>query len=230
MTPESQKKINFTLLCDYAVPLLVLVIVTVVCRLTDLDMAFQRGLYRAGQGWVHSDFWLWQLLYKAGMVPGLLIGLAGMVCLLAGFKVRSLWRYWRPSLFLFLLLAIGPGLLVNSVFKENWGRPRPRQVVEFGGDMPFLPVWQKGVAGEGNSFASGHASIGFYTLAPFFVLRRRNRFWARVALAAGMTYGALMGAGRMVQGGHFFSDVVWAWGFVFLSGVTLYYLLKPDEF
>lgn len=218
------------MLNDFALPLLVLLTLTVLCRLTDLDIQLQRSFYRAGEGWVDKDFWLWQLLYHAGMVPGILLGLAGLGCLLAGFKVQGLRRYRRPALFLLLLLVIGPGLLVNTVFKENWGRPRPKHVVEFGGDRQFLPVWQKGVAGEGNSFASGHASIGFYTLAPFFILRRRQRRKARLVFAAGCCYGALMGVGRMAQGGHFFSDVVWAWGFVYLAGMLLYYLLRPDEF
>lgn len=230
MNTPPQKKTIIVMLRDYGLPLLILLIVTAGCRMTDLDMELQRHLYQTESGWVYEDFWLWQFLYNFGGLPGILMGLAGLLSLLAGFKIRRLWRYWRPGLFLFLLLAIGPGLLVNTVFKENWGRPRPTHVVEFGGEKQFLPVWQKGIAGEGNSFSSGHASIGFYTLAPFFLLRRRNSFKARLALAAGVTYGALMGAGRMAQGGHFFSDVVWSWGFVFLSGMILYYLLKPDEY
>jgi membrane-associated PAP2 superfamily phosphatase len=35
----------------------------------------------------------------------------------------------------------------------------------------------------------------------------------------------LIGLGRMAQGGHFATDVIWAGGIVYLSGITLYYLL-----
>ena len=41
------------------------------------------------------------------------------------------WR--RPALFLVLVAALGPGLLINVVFKDHYGRPRPREVQELGG-------------------------------------------------------------------------------------------------
>jgi len=34
-----------------------------------------------------------------------------------------------------------------------------------------------------------------------------------------------MGLGRMIQGGHFASDVIWAGGLIYLIGLILYYLL-----
>ena len=39
----------------------------------------------------------------------------------------------RAAVFLVLSLLLGPGLLVNVILKDNWGRPRPGSVVEFGG-------------------------------------------------------------------------------------------------
>lgn len=227
MTAAQDKK---RLLLDFGWPLGVLLALTLVFRLSDLDLSFARTFYVDGAGWVDKDFWLWELLLEAGMIPGLLIGLGGLVCLAAGCRKPDLKRYRRASLFLVLLLLIGPGLLVNTVFKDNWGRPRPKQVVEFGGSLPFLPVWERGHAEEGKSFASGHAAIGFYTCAPFFVLRRRRQRAALLTLVAGTAYGLLMGVGRMAQGGHFASDVLWAWGFVFLSGMVLYHLLEPDRY
>jgi membrane-associated PAP2 superfamily phosphatase len=228
--PRSDKIRLLAVARDFGLPLLILLLVTLVCRATDLDMAIERRFFVPGLGWPYGESVLWQLLYNYGMIPGFILGLGGLGCFLAGFKKASWRRYRRPALFLFLLLVIGPGLLVNSVFKDNWGRPRPVKVYEFGGDQPFLPLWEKGEAGAGNSFASGHASIGFYTMAPFFVLRRRRRTHARMWLAGGMSYGFLMGLGRMAQGGHFFSDVIWAWGFVLLAGMALAYLFRPDEY
>jgi len=38
-----------------------------------------------------------------------------------------------------------------------------------------------------------------------------------------------MGVARMVQGGHFPSDVLWAGGMVYLVGLSLYYLLRLDQ-
>ena len=42
-------------------------------------------------------------------------------------------------------------------------------------------------------------------------------------LLLGLGYGGLMGLGRMIQGAHFFSDVVWAGGFVYLTALSFYY-------
>ncbi len=44
----------------------------------------------------------------------------------------------RAAIFLVATLAIGPGILVNGVFKDHWSRPRPVQVTEFGGSERFV--------------------------------------------------------------------------------------------
>lgn len=89
-------------------------------------------------------------------------------------------------------------------------------------------AWEKGIAGSGKSFPSGHASMGFYMFSPYFVLRRSSRPGSIGFLVLGLGYGALMGLARMIQGGHFASDVVWAGGFIYLSGLLLSVLLGLD--
>jgi len=48
-------------------------------------------------------------------------------------------------------------------------------------------------------------------------------------LAAGLLYGALMGLARMIQGGHFLTDVIWSGILVYLTGLSLYYLFRLDR-
>ena len=220
---------NKLCLAELALPLSGLLLLTLLFRWTDLDMQAARYFYDAGAGWLYKDYWLWQLLYERGMIPGVLIGSIGLGGLLLGLKLPKLRRRWRVYLLLFLLLAIGPGLLVNSIFKDHWGRSRPKHVVELGGHLPFLKVWERGEPGISKSFPSGHASIGFYVMAPYFVFRRRRRLLAWGFLLTGTLYGTLMGIGRLAQGGHFPSDILWAWGMVYLSGLLLCYLLNPEE-
>lgn len=43
----------------------------------------------------------------------------------------------RAMLLILVTIAVGPGLLVNAGLKENWNRPRPGAVQEFGGAMAF---------------------------------------------------------------------------------------------
>jgi membrane-associated PAP2 superfamily phosphatase len=129
-------------------------------------------------------------------------------------------------LFLAATLALGPGLLVNGIFKPNWGRPRPHQTVEFGGKQAFVAVWGMGTSRYSKSFPSGHASMGFYLMAPAFLLYRRRRAWAFAFLLLGLAAGLALGIARIAQGAHFPSDVLWSAGMVYLSGLLLLPLFR----
>jgi lipid A 4'-phosphatase len=118
----------------------------------------------------------------------------------------------RAAAFLLLSLALGPGLLVNSVLKDHWGRARPAQVAQFGGHARFSPAPLPAEQCPRNcSFPAGHPAIGFY-LVSFAMLvpdpRRR-----RLAASAAIAFGAAIGVARMAAGGHFLSDVVFS-GFI----------------
>ena len=128
-------------------------------------------------------------------------------------------RYRRAALYLLLVMVIGPGLLVNSVFKEHWGRARPSQIEAFGGDKQFTRAAIPADQCEKNcSFVSGHASVGFFFLAFAFVWPRRRILW----LATGSALGLGIGLVRIVQGGHFFSDVIFCGIVVYLTARVLH--------
>jgi membrane-associated PAP2 superfamily phosphatase len=226
---EKTKQIAF----DFAKPLIILAFLTTIIRLANLDISIQSLFFEKGQGWVYGNMWLWKFLYKYGVFPGFALSIIGLsTLLLAAFFPRSiLANYKKKALFLILLLALGPGLIVNVTFKENWGRPRPRETIVFEGNNKFLEVWQLGQDKDFHSFPSGHASMGFYLLAPYFLLRRRSSSSKKpiLVLTGGIGYGLLMGLARMAQGGHFFSDVICSAGFVYLSGLALFYIMKFDQ-
>jgi lipid A 4'-phosphatase len=214
---------------DFLIPLFILWCLTMAFWFTDADIALQKPFYSADKGWHLRDSNPWKALYDYGNMPGLLLGAASLILLVLGFAYGKALRYRKIALFLVVLLALGPGLITYSVFKDHWGRPRPGQLEIFGGTERFLPVWVPGGPGAGKSFPSGHASIGFYLFAPFFFLRRHVKRWAVFFLALGMGYGLFMGIGRMVQGGHFASDVVWAGGITYLTGLLLFYIFRFDR-
>ena len=71
----------------------------------------------------------------------------------------------RAALFLIATLALGPGLLTNVVLKDHWGRPRPIDVQQFGGDYRFEPWWDpRGDCPNNCSFVAGEPSGAFWTL------------------------------------------------------------------
>lgn len=115
---------------------------------------------------------------------------------------------WRRAAYLLGSLAVGPGLVVNSLLKDNWGRARPSQIEAFGGDAAFTPAFWIAEACDRNcSFVSGHGALGFWVSAFAFLAPPP---WRGRALAAALVFGAGVGLVRMAQGGHFLSDVIFA--------------------
>lgn len=213
---------------DFALPAAFLVLATIAIALTGADLAVS-GWFCINDTWPVGELQPWHLLYQLDRGPSICLALLGLVAALLGLIYKQRRNWIKPGLFLVILLAVGPGLMVNAVFKDYWGRPRPREIVQFGGKKEFLQPWQHGVAHNGRSFPSGHSSAAFYMTAPFFIYRRRKPQIARVWLIGGVAFGLMMSVARLAQGGHFLSDNLWAWGMVHLTAVALYYLLRLDR-
>jgi membrane-associated PAP2 superfamily phosphatase len=205
-----------------------LVVSTALIAWTGADLAVSSPFFREGK-WPIGYRFPWQALYRLDRIPSFALALCGLAAWAASF-IRQDLRHWRRTgAFLVLLLALGPGLLVNAVFKDHWGRPRPREILQFGGQKQFLQPWQKGEDGKGRAFPSGHASAAFYMTSPYFIYRRTNKRLALVWLLGGLTFGVLMSIARIAQGGHFLSDNLWAWGMVHLTALALCYCLGLDR-
>ena len=102
---------------------------------------------------------------------------------------------------------MGPGLLVNSGFKENWQRARPYQVQPFGGTQQFTRATVMADQCNNNcSFVSGHVACGIFFVSLMLVQRRRALTWG----ASGVLAGLIIGFARMADGAHWLSDVLWA--------------------
>jgi membrane-associated PAP2 superfamily phosphatase len=127
---------------------------------------------------------------------------------------RPLLMPGRAMVLMISTLALGPGLVVNMVLKDNWGRPRPQFLTEFGGPAPLLPWWDpRGKCDKNCSFVAGEPSGAFWTMAPAAVAPPQ---WRAAAYGAAIVFGAAVGVLRMSAGGHFFTDVVFSGVVVFL--------------
>jgi membrane-associated PAP2 superfamily phosphatase len=205
-----------------------LVVSTVLIAWTGADLALSAPFCREGT-WPIGYLFPWQMLYRLDRIPAFALALFGLAAGIASFFRQDLRHWRRRGAFLVLLLALGPGLMVNAVFKDHWGRPRPREIVQFGGQKQFLQPWLKGEDGTGRSFPSGHASAAFYMSAPFFIYRRTNKRRARIWLLGGLIFGVFMSIARITQGAHFLSDILWAWGMVYLMALALSYCMGIDR-
>jgi len=139
-------------------------------------------------------------------------------------------RVWG---FIVGLYAIGPGLLVETLFKGHWGRARPSELVEFGGTAGFTPFWQPADQCSRNcSFVAGEAAGAMALAIALAVvlawaaarLPRPARIAARAVIVALPLLAAVqrLGAGR-----HFLSDILAAWLVIGLVAVVLAGFLRP---
>ena len=192
-----------------------------------LDLMLSGHFYDPTRGFgAESDPTVQTVRYLWRLSAWIVVGGAGVLLLASAFLGRPrLLGIGRAALVFFLLLqGLGPGLLANAVLKDNWGRARPSQVTEFGGDKrhapPVLPTDQ---CGRNCSFVGGEAAYAFSFMALGFLPGpvRRRRAW----FAFGAVFGIAVSAVRVAQGGHFVSDCLFAAFFMVLTGWLLYLLL-----
>ncbi|MDX1923849.1 MAG: phosphatase PAP2 family protein [Rickettsiaceae bacterium] len=109
-------------------------------------------------------------------------------------------------------MLVGSGLIINVCFKDHFGRARPKQILEFGGDKKFTKVFiPSDQCSKNCSFSSGHAAGAFEFTTLAFIAPLSLRV---IAFVLGFTGGMIVGACRVMQGGHFPSDV-------FVSGAVV---------
>jgi lipid A 4'-phosphatase len=178
--------------------------------------------FRLGAQW-------WNTFMHESMGYFLCLSLATVVTL---YFCNRLWNLdlcgvdGRKVVYLFLVLILGAGLIVNLVFKDSFGRARPRDIVEFGGTMLYTPPFVVSDACRKNcSFSSGEGAAGFFALALAQALSRR-----RSLLISAFAFGALTSFCRVASGAHFFSDTVVSF-FVMLTvaDVLHYYLVSTER-
>ncbi len=184
-----------------------------------IDLTVSSWFYKPGKGFLLEHFYtqLHLAVFRDCMVYLtylLIIGLT--MVLIAGifFKKYSSLLSMRICLFLLISFAIAPAFVVNDLLKNHWGRARPFQVKQFGGDKEFTPAWVMSNQCEKNcSFTSGETANIFCYLALLFVLNRK-----KLVASIIFTLGFLMTFERIAQGDHFLSDTI-------LSGFIDYLLI-----
>jgi membrane-associated phospholipid phosphatase len=175
-----------------------------------IDLAASGLFFNARVGFVGGtllarDFRLFaEILPFIVYLGAILAYLAGLLCALP----ERLRLRLRGLIFLTSAFAIGPGFLVNSVFKTQFHRPRPVHVQQFGGEAAFRPFYRTdGACAKNCSFPSGETAAAFWTMAPAVLAPWPMRLGL---MGAALLFGIATGLCRMAAGAHFLSDVLFS--------------------
>lgn len=177
-----------------------------------IDQGISRLFYVPGQGFPARNGSEYHLAVRhAVRIVGWVSGVALVTALVWRVALgRALFGVSRQAvIYLALAAALGPGVLTNAILKEHWGRARPSQTAMFGQTKAYTPpLVIADQCAHNCSFVSGDASGGFIFVAFGFLAVRRR--WRIAGFGFGLGLGTLFGYTRIAQGGHWFSDVVFA--------------------
>lgn len=195
-------------------------------RFPGIDLAVSARFHREGGFHLKQSWWTTALHQSVAVL--LVAALAAVV---------GVWLYnrrggrvlygidGRTVCYLVLVLILGAGLIVNVLFKDFFGRARPRNVPQFGGVQEFSPAFVLSSSCQSNcSFASGDSSGAFFLVVVALAIGRRR---APVAIAAG--YAVLVSFARIAEGAHFLSDTVVSGFVIWITAAVLRHFMFPRE-
>ncbi len=207
-----------------AVPVLISVTLAVFAVFSlwpDLDLRVT-GAFYDGQGFAVASNarieWLRLALWDAAIAMALLaIGMTLATALLRAPLLGMGAKLWG---YVVLVFVLGPGVLVNGLLKQYWGRARPADTANFGGTAQFTPPYMISDQCASNcSFVSGEAAgAAAFAIAVLLVLdanRARLPNWGVViGQGAAIAVPLFTAWQRVAVGRHFLSDVLLAMLFV----------------
>ena len=179
---------------------------------------FQIKLWLAQQNFLLSPWF--DFIYKYGPLPQvLLLNLA--LALLACSYLKIDFLKWRQKSF-FVIFSIITSEIIVELLKQIFARPRPRDVIIFGGDFPFAPLLTIGE--QGLSFPSSHAKSGFILVVLFVIFYFKHFKLAISWFIISLVLGIALSITRLAQGGHFLSDVLFGGLVSYFTVLLLYFI------
>lgn len=194
---------------------------TLLFWLTPLDRRIAELFFHpemTGNTWPHQQWWLWQVIYDYAFPFTVAAGIGALLVYLLSHLHDDVRSFQRQALYILLVIVVGPGIVVNLIVKDHWGRTRPRHTVEFGGEYPYVPLLKIGNSPD-KSFVCGHCSVGYAFFALYFLSQNFKALY--LILTPGLAW--TTGLTRMTSGSHYLSDILWSGYLVFLVAFALYY-------
>lgn len=184
-----------------------------------LDIVVSSYFYDEMSGeFAFRDSFASQFIYKMTKILAFLVFFVSGGCYFYDIFIRHLpfLKFFDPirrfikldkaqALFVFSVILAIPFLGLHFILKPLWGRARPYQLEEFGGDLQFSNIFELSPSLELNSFPSGHSSMAFSMLAICYIV---PLIYRKLVLCV-VSIWAIAGAfNRVVMGGHYLSDII----------------------
>ena len=178
-------------------------------KIADIDLYVSSLFYDNGHFVLEKDI-LGNLIRKG--IPELIVLSAVIifvVWLYGKKKHKVVWKIDNKIMLLtFGTMFLGPILIVNGIFKSFWGRARPQDILQFGGDKLFsLPFEISNQCSWDCSFMSGHTAVAFWLVAPALLAPKKYKL---LTIGAALAFGCLTAVFRIGQGAHFLTDVLFS--------------------
>jgi len=193
----------------------------------EFDLAISRLIFDETTKFYLSNEPILKVIYKSVNLLAITMALGVIAAYLYQLYTKKSIKYFdkKALVYIFMVFAFGSGVIVNLGLKQNFGRARPAEIVQFGGEKKFTPAavvnWEYGK--ECDSFSCGHCSFALGFIAFFFLFRKR---WI---LITALGYGLIVSLGRILQGGHFFSDFIFSWIVMLLTAKLLYDYMYREQ-
>lgn len=162
--------------------------------------------HQQGDAWsLKNSIVLETLLHRGGRLLSQLAWAGVLAATLWHWRTPSAQRWTRPAAR--LLVAVLASTAVVAWLKATTHMDCPWDLAGFGGDRPFVALFEHRPAGLGapGCFPAAHAAGGYAWVALYFFFLAVAPRWRHVGLAAGLLAGLVFGLAQQLRGAHFLS-------------------------
>jgi len=188
-------------------PVSVILLIAAWLAAQSLDHPWASWLFHLqGDAWSHKNsFVLETALHRGGRLLSQLAWAGMLLATLVRWRTPSADRWTRPAAR--LLVAVFISTACVAWLKATTHMDCPWDLVGFGGERPFVPLFGHRSAGLGAPacFPAAHAASGYAWVALYFFFLHAAPRWRHAGLAAGLLAGLVFGLAQQLRGAHFLS-------------------------
>jgi lipid A 4'-phosphatase len=191
---------------------------------SDLDVYLSGVFYYYNERFLLQSFDMVSLMFRKFLLPSLIVYIfvlptLSKLPLIQKFFFNYIFSF-KEIMFIWITGLTTLILFINILLKDMWGRARPNDILNFGGEETFTPWYKFSDSCTSNcSFVSGDASVGFILIIFYFIIKKN--IYCYLALFFGITLGFI----RIIAGGHFLSDIIFS-QIVVTASVSVFYIFN----